>query len=304
MGVDSLGTTELTSNLQTTFDVELPSTLIFNFPTIEDLSNHLHGILAIQQESDVTISTQMEVTALPAPDNNASISIVGISCHFPGNVSCPLEYWRLLCNGFQTTSQIPFGRWDSFSFAANSKLNEREKFQIMYGSFVDDMECFDSSFFGISMAEAESMSPLQRILLESTYLALQDAGFERSKINGLNCGVFVGTYSGATNEASSSIKRVSAYSATGTTASIASGRVSYVFNFQGPNAVYDTACSSSLVALNAAASSLHDRSCDIAIVAGVNELFSRVTFESCAHAGMLSPTGHCHTFDTAADMGK
>ena len=91
------------------------------------------------------------------------------------------------------------------------------------------------------------------------------------------------------------------YSATGTSASIASGRVSYVFNFQGPNAVYDTACSSSLVALDVSLSALAEMKCDVALVAGVNELFDSKVFKAFAGAGMLSPTGRCHTFDASAD---
>ena len=114
---------------------------------------------------------------------------------------------------------------------------------------------------------------------------------------GLNCGVFVGT---ATSMSGNSSK-MSVYSAIGTTASIASGRVSYTFNFQGPNASYDTACSASLVAVDAALSSLNEGKCDMALVAGVNELFDRRIFESFARAGMLSPTGRCHTFDVSAD---
>ena len=172
----------------------------------------------------------------------------------------------------------------------------------MYGSFVDDMEYFDSSSFGISKAEAESMSPFQRVLLECTYLALHDAGYEENKVNELNCGVFVGgTASSSSTDSTFRSERTSVYSATGTTASIASGRISYVFNFQGPNAVYDTACSSSLVAVDAAVSALTEEKCDIALVAGVNELFDSRAFIGCARAGMLSPTGHCHTFDACAD---
>ena len=71
--------------------------------------------------------------------------------------------------------------------------------QMLYGSFVDDMECFNSSMFGISKAEAVSMSPSQRVLLECAYLALRDTGFEKSEIKGLNCGAFVGHVAASIN---------------------------------------------------------------------------------------------------------
>ena len=302
MGLDSLGSTELAATLQTTFDVELPSTLVFNYPTVTELSNYLHGILAPQQNLNSSISKPTNITALSQQETRASFSIVGMSCRFPGGASSLLEYWNLLCDESQTSSYVPFGRWDVFSLAASSKLNEKEKMQLMHGSFVDDMEYFEPSVFGISKAEAEFMSPSQRIILECSYLALRDAGFERNEINGLNCGVFVG----GTNASSSTATdfrsvRPSVYSATGATVSIASGRVSYVFNFKGPNAAYDTACSSSLVALDAAISALSEGKCDMALVAGVNELFDSRLFVSFASAGMLSPTGRCHTFDVSAD---
>ena len=129
-------------------------------------------------------------------------------------------------------------------------------------------------------------------------MALLDAGYESSEMNGLNCGIFVGT---ASSSSTFNSKKTSVYSATGTSASIASGRVSYVFNFQGPNAVYDTACSSSLVALDVSLSALSERKCDLALVAGVHELFDSKVFAAFASAGMLSPTGRCHTFDASAD---
>ena len=118
-------------------------------------------------------------------------------------------------------------------------------------------------------------------------------------MSGLNCGVFVGTSASASS--SESMIENSVYGAIGASASIASGRISYVFNFQGPNAVYDTACSSSLVALDSGLSALKEEKCDVALVAGVNELFDSRLFRSFARAGMLSPTGRCHTFDASAD---
>ena len=123
-------------------------------------------------------------------------------------------------------------------------------------------------------------------------------------MKGLNCGVFVGTSASPGGRPSNTGKRSiknSVYSATGTTVSIASGYISYVFNFQGPNAAYDTACSSSLVALDAAISALKLGKCNMALVAGANELFRFQVFEAFARASMLSPTGQCHTWDASAD---
>ena len=94
-------------------------------------------------------------------------------------------------------------------------------------------------------------------------------------------------------------EKTSLYSYTGTAGAIVLGRISYVFDFKGPNASYDTACSSSLVTLDAVTSALNERGCDMVLVAGVNELFEGGVFKLLV--GMLSPTGHCHTFDASAD---
>ena len=125
-------------------------------------------------------------------------------------------------------------------------------------------------------------------------------------MKGLNCGVFIGNWSNASSQGkpsrnNTSKSKNSVYDVAGSSASIASGRISYVFDFQGPNAVYDTACSSSLVALDSAISALQTGKCEMALVAGVNELFDSGMFEACARAGMLSPTGQCHTWDASAD---
>ena len=91
------------------------------------------------------------------------------------------------------------------------------------------------------------------------------------------------------------------YSGTGMANSAMAGRISHNFNFTGPSLTLDTACSSSLVAVDAAISALTEEKCDMALVAGVNELFDSRGFIGCARAGMLSPTGHCHTFDVCGD---
>ena len=127
-------------------------------------------------------------------------------------------------------------------------------------------------------------------------------------LRGLNCGVFVAVTTGANISTrgsdrltSSEMNNTSVYDATSTSSSIATGRISYVFDLEGPNSAFDTACSSSLVALHAAISSLKQGECKVALVIAVNQLFDSSFFASCAKAGMLSPSGQCHTWDASAD---
>ena len=82
------------------------------------------------------------------------LSIVGMSCRFPGGVTNSADYWKLILDGNQSSGCIPFDRWDVSFLAARSNFCEKAKIQISHGSFVHDMEFFDPSVFSISMAEA------------------------------------------------------------------------------------------------------------------------------------------------------
>ena len=188
-------------------------------------------------EEDVVVWTS------PA-DSTGGVAIVGMSCRFPGSVGTPAAFWELLQSGRETSSMVPFERWDKD--VAGTGLSEEARLRSLHGSFVSNLELFDAGFFGISPAEAKAMDPQQRLLLEGVELALADAGLSRADVQGKRCGVFVGIAAGA---ASSSMASSSVYAANSGTASTAAGRISFVFDLHGPCAAYDTACSSSLVAL-------------------------------------------------------
>lgn len=171
-----------------------------------------------------------------------------------------------------------------------------------------DMESFDGGVFGISLAEASAMDPQQRALMECTYLVFMNAGYTMNGLRGMNCGVFVAVTGGgsASRRVLESVdcggmQETSVYDAKSATPSIAAGRISYVFDLEGSNNAFDTACSSSLVAMHAAISSLESGECNVALVVGVNQLFDPSVFVAFAKAGMLSATGHCHTWDASAD---
>ena len=248
--------------------------------------------------------TENELYQNPPLSSNgrSKFAIVGMSCRFPGGVSCTSAYWELMMKKVNCSSTIPFERWDAPSQAKYLSLNQKETKQVSFGSFVNDIEFFDPTVFNISKSEATAMSPLQRVTIETSFLALLDSGYSKDEMTGQYCGVFLGKWvdsnTGANRESACG---TSVYSAIGSSTSIASGRISYVFDFKGPNVVYDTACSSSLVALDAAIAALNDDKCAMALVVGANELFDSTVFDSCAKAGMLSPTGRCHVFDASAD---
>ena len=172
------------------------------------------------------------------------------------------------------------------------------------GGFLNGVDQFDPHFFGISPREAARMDPQQRLLLESVWEALEDAGQPASRLEGTPTGVFVGI---STNDflqigcRFSTAEHIEPYSGTGTAASIAAGRLSYVLGLQGPNFPVDTACSSALVALHLACQSLRRGESDVAVTSAVNLMLSPETTVYFCKVRALSPDGRCKTFDASAN---
>ena len=231
------------------------------------------------------------------------IAIIGIGCRYPGDAEDPGSFWRLLQGGVDAVSGIPGDRWNIDTFydpdpAIPGKTNSR------WGGFVRDIDKFDAAFFGISPREAASIDPQQRMLVETAWQAIEDAGIVIDPATGSDAGVFVGisTYDYAQIQASFSDKTsIGAHSLTGGVLSIAANRISYLFNLRGPSLVADTACSSSLVAVHMACRSLREGECPVALAGGVNAIISPDTFVGFTRMSVLSPDGRCKAFDASAN---
>ena len=167
-----------------------------------------------------------------------------------------------------------------------------------------DISLFDAEFFGISPREAEYMDPQQRLLLELSYEAIESADIEPASLQGTQTGVFIGIcsqdYMDLINQ-SGDKTLINPYIGTGNAASTATGRISFVFDFQGPNFAIDTACSSSLVAVDQACESLRNGTSSLALAGGVNLILAPDLTIDFSKAGMLAPDGRCKTFDAQAD---
>ncbi|KAK6064314.1 polyketide synthase peptide synthetase [Seiridium cupressi] len=165
-----------------------------------------------------------------------------------------------------------------------------------------DHRAFDAQFFGVKPGEASAMDPQQRILLETTYEALESAGMPVEAVRGSDMGVFVGLMSEDYSDVvGRDIDNIPTYFAPGTSRSIVSNRVSYMFDLHGPSMTIDTACSSSLVALHQAVLSLRNGDCSTAIVAGTNLLLGPDQYVASSKLNMLSPSGRSRMWDAAAD---
>ena len=228
------------------------------------------------------------------------IAVIGAACRFPGAADLA-EFWSLLRSGTDAIGPIPEGRWDvAASFhrdpAKSGKTYTRE------GGFIADIDKFDAGFFGVSPREARRIDPQQRILLELTWEALEDAGIVPGRLAGSQTGVFVGiSFSDYAALQREDPERVDAYVMSGSAVSNAANRISYIFDLHGPSFAVDTACSSSLVAVHQACVSLWRGESSLAIAGGVNALLSPSGFIGFSKAHMLSPSGRCRAFDAAGD---
>ena len=232
--------------------------------------------------------------------NADAIAIVGVACRFPG-ANNPQQFWDLLSSGRDAVTEIPDERW-SKAYYYHPRRGQPGKSYTWAAGVVDDVDRFDAGFFGISPREIRQMDPQQRLVLETVWEALEDAGIPSAKLAGSGAGVYVGVSSMdyATLRLGDP-SSADAYFMTGMTNSIVANRVSYVFDLRGPSFAVDTACSSSLVALDLGCEALRRGRAPVAIVGGVNLLLAPFSFLGFCQASMLSPTGRCHAFDASAD---
>lgn len=229
------------------------------------------------------------------------IAIVGMACRFPGHVESPDDFWALLRDEKDAVTQVPAERFGTEFYQHPSKREAGKSYTFSAG-VLDDVAGFDAAFFGISPREAQQMDPQQRLLLELAWETFEDAGVSPCDMEGSNCAVYVGVASqDYGNRFVDDLNAIDPYSATGNTLSIASNRLSYLFDLRGPSVSVDTACSSSLVALHQACQALQSDDAEMALAGGVNLLLHPFGFVTFSKASMLSPRGRCRAFDATGD---
>ncbi len=282
-GLSSLAAVGISGDLQEWLGREISPTILYDYPTIESLAQHLGGLETRVNQPD----------AHSTPTTTEAIAIIGMGCRFPGATD-PQTFWQLLHDGVDAIKEVPPSRWD--------KTADIEEIHTRWGGFLEQVDQFDPQFFGIAPREAELMDPQQRLLLEVGWEALENAGQTQQQLAGSQTGVFIGisNFDYSRLQFNHAVA-TDPYCGTGNAFSIAANRLSYVLDLRGPSWAVDTACSSSLVAVHQACQSLQQGECHLALAGGVNLILSPEVSVTFSKAGMMAVDGRCKTFDAKAN---
>ncbi|MFJ2867945.1 SDR family NAD(P)-dependent oxidoreductase [Kitasatospora sp. NPDC087314] len=304
-GLDSILAIRVVDQLNDALSLDLPTSVVFDFSSADRLAAHLlaaygdtivytEGAPAPAAARDDAPQSVAEPAPVPAsvpvpragavPGERGPIAVIGMSGRFAGADSLD-DLWTHLVDGDDLVTETTRFDLDGVSTCTR-------------GGFLDRIDEFDAMFFNISGTEAVVMDPQQRLLLEESWKALEDAGYA-GRMGRRRCGVYVGAWAG---DYQALLDRdAPAQTLWGNMASVIPSRVGYFLDLKGPAIAVDTSCSSSLVAIDLACKDLWSGETSMALAGGVFVQSTPRLYGLAGRAGMLSPTGRCHTFDHRAD---
>ena len=242
----------------------------------------------------------MELTGATEPTPEP-IAIIGIGCRLGGAVRTPAEFWSFLLAGGSAVRQVPAQRWAPYlerDPRNAAVLAETTR----WGTFLEDLDCFDAEFFGVSPREAELMDPQQRLALEVSWEALEHAGIGPRSLAGSDTAVLMGVNSDDYGKLlMEDLAGIEAWTGIGTSLCGVANRVSHLLDLRGPSVALDAACAASLVAVHQGCQLLRDGETSLALAGGVSALIGPGLTRVLDVAGATAPDGRCKTFDASAD---
>ncbi|UGT60380.1 type I polyketide synthase [Nocardia asteroides] len=303
--INSVQAVAITEAVNAKFGSRLPATALYRCATLADLGAAVTGL----NPSDVCDATDTLVSATAARVRRAAdsvgeddqIVIVGMGCRYPGGVRSADDLWSVVSQGRDVISGFPGDRGWDVEGIYDPDPDRAGTSYVREGGFLQDVAGFDAEFFNISPREALAMDPQQRVLLETAWEAFESAGIVPSALRGSHTGVYIGTMGQDYVDLGGAPAHLEGYLATGVGASVASGRISYIFGLEGPAVTVDTACSSSLVALHQACQALRAGECTMALAGGVTVMSTPGSFAEFSRLQALTPSGRCQSFSARAD---
>jgi acyl transferase domain-containing protein/NAD(P)-dependent dehydrogenase (short-subunit alcohol dehydrogenase family) len=328
-GIDSISSMKLTNELEKTFG-SLPKTLFFEYRTIGDLAEYFEAHHAAQltrllapagTRQQELVSAEPPAAAKPvsrrlvsrprsaAPGpatGNESIAIIGLSGRYPQAADIE-AFWEALRDGRDCIVEVPRERWDWREYFSEDRSKSGHHYS-KWGGFIEGVDEFDPLFFNISPLEAETLDPQERLFLQHTWMAIEDAGYTRAGLHvpqekdlpgqvGVYAGVWCSEYQLLGAEASMRGKR---QAVAVSIASIAN-RVSYALDLHGPSMTLDTMCAASLTAIHLACQDLKLGRTSLAIAGGVNVNIHPNKYLMLSDAQAISSDGHCRSFGEGGD---
>ncbi|MFJ8229748.1 SDR family NAD(P)-dependent oxidoreductase [Streptomyces sp. NPDC094448] len=312
-GIDSIVGVQLIQEINHGIGTDLATTDLFDHGSVNQLTRHIveahrDRVAASLPTGPAAVTPPTAPLAAVAPSGPAvppartgtaaggpsrePIAVIGVSGRFGGSPDID-ALWEHLSRGDDLIE--PVSRWDLSRYRPDGTPG------CAHGSFIDDVDRFDPAFFNISGVEATYMDPQQRLFLEESWKALEDAGYAGSGTRGRRVGVYAGCQESGYAQLFTGSGSAPPQSMWGNALSAMPARISYHLNLQGPAIAVDTACSSSLVAIHLACQGLWGGETEMALAGGVSVQCTPQFYLLAGQAGMLSPTGRCHTFDDRAD---